>query len=286
MYYPKSQITTNLFTLGGEYVYIGTTQIYSGSYFKTSDGSAFTGKNPNNKPNNPLSPLSVNLNNFPIDNPELEEFPDSYDIINDDYYWAKGIDINQVSPTPKPPIQITPLPSPNEYSIGEIQRYFTSKINEIKYTEINESQYTSFISKESTVLFSLYEAFQLPWVITGNRSNAYNINLKTVNRVQKNFKLQGFKSYFKGRYDQLFKYTSQDNLYTEGNEFKSIVTGKMFRGYYHVHPEIGPMEGRQHTNEKHNILLPISGSNRELLPNINEPKMKTYNTSSNTFGGY
>ena len=122
MYYPKSQTTTNLFTLGDEYVYVGTTQIYSGSYFKTSDGNAFTGKNPNNKPNNPLELLSVNLNDFPIDNPELEEFPDSYDIINDDYYWAKGINQNQITPIPKPPIQITPLPSPNEYSIGEIQR--------------------------------------------------------------------------------------------------------------------------------------------------------------------
>ena len=286
MYYPKSQIKTNLFTSGNEYVYLGTNNLYSGSYFITGDGKIFTGKNSNNKPNNPLEAVSINLNDFPIDNPELEEFPDSYNIIDDDYYWAKKINLNDTTPFPKPPIQIQPLPTPNNYNIGEIQRYFTSKINEVKYTEINESQYNSFVSKDSTVQHSLYIAFQLPWVITGNRSNTYNVNMKTVNRVQKNFKLQGFKSYFKGRYDQLFKYTSQDNLYTEGGEFKSIVTGKMFRGYYHVHPEIGPMEGRQHTNEKHNILLPISGSNRELLPNINEPKMKTYNTSSNTFGGY
>tara|TARA_B110000459_G_scaffold127821_1_gene140092 strand:+ start:220 stop:1080 length:861 start_codon:yes stop_codon:yes gene_type:complete len=286
MYYPKSQITTNLFTLGDEYVYVGTTQVYSGSYFKTSDGNAFTGKNPNNKPNNPIELSSINLNDFQPFNTELEEFPNSYDIINDDYYWAKGINQNEVTPIPKPPIQITPLPSPNEYSIGEIQRYFTSKINEIKYTEINETQYTSFINNESTVLSSLYIAFQLPWVITGDRSNAYNVNMKTVNRVQKNFKLQGFKSYFKGRYDQLFQYTSQDNLYTEGNEFKSIVSGKRYKGYYHIHPKKGPMEGRQHTIESHNILLPLSGSNFQPLQDINSPKNNNYNTPPNTFGGY
>ena len=286
MYYPKSQITTNLFTLGDEYVYVGTTQVYSGSYFKTSDGSAFTGKNPNNKPNNPIELSSINLNDFQPFDTELEEFPNSYDIINDDYYWAKGINQNEVTPIPKPPIQITPLPSPNEYSIGEIQRYFTSKINEIKYTEINETQYTSFINNESTVLSSLYIAFQLPWVITGDRSNAYNVNMKTVNRVQKNFKLQGFKSYFKGRYDQLFQYTSQDNLYTEGNEFKSIVSGKRYKGYYHIHPKKGPMEGRQHTIESHNILLPLSGSNFQPLQDINSPKNNNYNTPPNTFGGY
>ena len=286
MYYPKSQITTNLFTLGDEYVYVGTTQVYSGSYFKTSDGNAFTGKNPNNKPNNPIELSSINLNDFQPFNTELEEFPNSYDIINDDYYWAKGINQNEVTPIPKPPIQITPLPSPSEYSIGEIQRYFTSKINEIKYTEINETQYTSFINNEPTVLSSLYIAFQLPWVITGDRSNAYNVNMKTVNRVQKNFKLQGFKSYFKGRYDQLFQYTSQDNLYTEGNEFKSIVSGKRYKGYYHIHPKKGPMEGRQHTIESHNILLPLSGSNFQPLQDINSPKNNNYNTPPNTFGGY
>lgn len=286
MYYPKSQITTNLFTLGDEYVYVGTTQIYSGSYFKTSDGSAFTGKNPNNKPNNPIELSSINLNDFQPFNTELEEFPNSYDIINDDYYWAKGINQNEVTPIPKPPIQTTPLPSPNEYSIGEIQRYFTSKINEIKYTEINETQYTSFINNEPTVLSSLYIAFQLPWVITGNRPNVYNVNMKTVNRVQKNFKLQGFKSYFKGRYDQLFQYTSQDNLYTDGNEFKSIVSGKRYKGYYHIHPKKGPMEGRQHTIESHNILLPLSGSNFQPLQDINSPKNNNYNTPPNTFGGY
>jgi len=286
MYYPKSQITTNLFTLGDEYVYVGTTQIYSGSYFKTSDGSAFTGKNPNNKPNNPIELSSINLNDFQPFNTELEEFPNSYDIINDDYYWAKGINQNEVTPIPKPPIQTTPLPSPNEYRIGEIQRYFTSKINEIKYTEINETQYTSFINNEPTVLSSLYIAFQLPWVITGNRPNAYNVNMKTVNRVQKNFKLQGFKSYFKGRYDQLFQYTSQDNLYTDGNEFKSIISGKVYKGYYHIHPKKGPMEGRQHTIESHNILLPLSGSNFQPLQDINSPKNNNYNTPPNTFGGY
>lgn len=286
MYYPKSQITTNLFTLGDEYVYVGTTQIYSGSYFKTSDGSAFTGKNPNNKPNNPIELSSINLNDFQPFNTELEEFPNSYDIINDDYYWAKGINQNEVTPIPKPPIQTTPLPSPNEYSIGEIQRYFTSKINEIKYTEINETQYTSFINNEPTVLSSLYIAFQLPWVITGNRPNVYNVNMKTVNRVQKNFKLQGFKSYFKGRYDQLFQYTSQDNLYTDGNEFKSIVSGKRYKGYYHIHPKKGPMEGRQHTIESHNILLPLSGSNFQPLQDINSPKNNNYNNPPNTFGGY
>jgi|TARA_B110000240_G_scaffold1064_1_gene1189 hypothetical protein len=284
MYYPKSQIKTNLFTNGDEYVYYNTNNEYSGSYFITGNGKVFTGKNPNNKPNDPLSAISENLNGFQQLSSEQEDLPISYNVINDSYYWAKGISTTINNPVPSPPIQILPSPTTKEYEIGEIQRYFTSKINEIKYVEINEAQFTSFKNNESNVQSSLYSTFQLPWVITGNRSRAYNVNMKTINRVITNFKLQGFKSYFKGRYDQLFKYTPQENLYTEGGEFKSISNGKTYKGYYHLHPEKGPMEGRQHTIESHSVLLPISGSNTQQFQDIKEPISNNYNSSSRAVG--
>ena len=288
MYYPKSQIKTNLFTSGKEYVYVGTTNYYSGFYFKTGDGQIFTGKNPNNKPNNLLEELPFNPDYYKSPDADINSNSslDSYNVVNESYYIAKNLNPNDLTPVPSPPIQIFPTLTSNDYNIGEIQRYFVSKTNEIKYVEIDEPQYSSFLNQNSSIQLSLYTPFQLPWVITGNRSNAYNVNMKTVNRIQKNFKLQGFKSYFKGRYDQLFRYTPQDNLYTEGGEFKSIVTGRMYKGYYHIHPDKGPMEGRQHTIEKHNILLPISGSNFQPLQDINLPKSNNYNTPPNTFGGY
>ena len=284
MYYPKSQIKTNLFTNGDEYVYYNTNNEYSGSYFITGNGKVFTGKNPNNKPNYPLSAISENLNGFQQLSSEQEDLPISYNVINDSYYWAKGISPTTNNPVPSPPIQIFPNPSIKEYEIGEIQRFFVKKINEVKYVEINNQQFNSFASSQSNVQSSLYSTFQLPWVITGNRSRAYNVNMKTVNRIITNFKLQGFKSYFKGRYDQLFKYTPQENLYTEGGEFKSISNGKTYKGYYHLHPEKGPMEGRQHTIESHSVLLPISGSNTQQFQDIKEPISNNYNSSSRAVG--
>ena len=284
MYYPKSQIKTNLFTNGDEYVYYNTNNEYSGSYFITGNGKVFTGKNPNNKPNDPLSAISENLNGFQQLSSEQEDLPISYNVINDSYYWAKGISPTTNNPVPSPPIQIFPNPSIKEYEIGEIQRFFVKKINEVKYVEINNQQFNSFASSQSNVQSSLYSTFQLPWVITGNRSRAYNVNMKTVNRVITNFKLQGFKSYFKGRYDQLFKYTPQENLYTEGGEFKSISNGKIYKGYYHLHPEKGPMEGRQHTIESHSVLLPISGSNIQQFQDTKEPISNNYNSSSRAVG--
>ena len=51
MYYPLSQITTNLNTNGGELIYANTRQDYIGYYYKTSKGEYFTGKTPQDGPN-------------------------------------------------------------------------------------------------------------------------------------------------------------------------------------------------------------------------------------------
>ncbi len=45
MYYPKSQITPNLYTIGNELFLDG--ESYTGYYFKTSDGKFYSGKTPN-----------------------------------------------------------------------------------------------------------------------------------------------------------------------------------------------------------------------------------------------
>ena len=51
MYYPKSQITTNLYTNGSEYIILSNGRDYIGYYFTTSDNRIFSGRNPNDKPN-------------------------------------------------------------------------------------------------------------------------------------------------------------------------------------------------------------------------------------------
>ena len=52
MYYPKSQISTPLYTNGNE-VYIRGKD-YAGNYWVNSNGRSFSGKSPQNPPNNLL----------------------------------------------------------------------------------------------------------------------------------------------------------------------------------------------------------------------------------------
>lgn len=61
MYYPASQIKTNLYTNGSELVYKSNNQRYLGFYFKTSDGKYFSGKTPEIKDSVEL----ILLNNSP-----------------------------------------------------------------------------------------------------------------------------------------------------------------------------------------------------------------------------
>ena len=192
---------------------------------------------------------------------------------------CKRVDVRTLgSPAPLP-IYTPPQPTEEDYQNGEMQRYFLKKVNEISYLEVNSTTFTNYVKQSSTTNYSLYNAFSIPWVLTGKREEAYQINKNTVSRTEKMNSLRGFKSYLKNRFDQLFKYSKGENLYTEGKEFRLSKTGKFYQGYYHIHPEKGPMEGRQHTPFPHDFLIPVSGSSIDIEYNNIETQ------SSNRRGG-
>ena len=228
MYYPKSQIKTDLYTNGGEFVTSNDRVVYQRYYFSTSDGLYFTGKNPNNKPN---FPLTLNFN--PSLNPSsrtnvLSSGVDSYYDYPIGYNPVLSSDITDTSIPPSLPTQTIVLPTEEEYKITEYQRYFVKKANEIIYIEITQEEYKRYVDQDINVSYQLYTPFTLPWVISGNRNDVYNVNKQTVERIQSNNLLQGFKSYFKNRYDQYFKYAVGSNLTTDGTEFLNESTGKRY----------------------------------------------------------
>lgn len=52
-------------------------------------------------------------------------------------------------------------------------------------------------------------------------------------------------------------YITTKNLYTVGGEY-AYSNGKEYVGFYHVHPELGPMVGREHTSQAHESLYRIT----------------------------
>jgi len=70
MYFPKSQIKTNLYTNGGKYILSTTQEDYKGYYYETSNGTRYTGKTPQDGPNILLI-LPTN-----VTNPTLPQYSD------------------------------------------------------------------------------------------------------------------------------------------------------------------------------------------------------------------
>tara|TARA_R110001606_G_C15398361_1_gene652525 strand:- start:66 stop:929 length:864 start_codon:yes stop_codon:yes gene_type:complete len=287
MYFPKSQLETDLYTNGGEFLYGTDNLVYTGPYFIAQGNQFYSGRNPNDKPIFVLTKLSTDPF-IQDDDPETEVLPNTYYIIDDEYYIATNTSIIDGETPPSTPLQDYQFPTEEDYKVGEFERYFLKRINDIKYVELSNIEYRKYLTEDPNVSWQLYTPFQLPWEITGNRNKVFNVNKNTVNRIQTDLQLLGFKSYFKGKYDRYFKYTPQENLYTGGNEYKLASNGRLYKGYYHIHSEKGPMVGNQHTKLKHEYLIPInnSGSNYQNETSIMESERENYTDASRIFGGY
>ena len=258
MYYPPSQIQTNLYTSGNEYTLDGND--YQGYYWKTSGGELWTGKSPQDPPNNRLQPAKVTVSNSSNTKDVLTEQPlvvRSYYNINPNYYSARGIDYNPAkldAKAPQPPLPQLIFPNEQDYEFGEFQRYFCKKNNELKFIEVSEKTYNGFKTKNPTLQWQLYTPIQINWIIAGEMKDVYIVNKRIVEQAALNYNWLGFSTYFKGEYLQYFKFETNEGLFTDGSEFKNRRTGERYRGFYHIHPNKGPMVGKQHQQQPHDFL--------------------------------
>jgi len=202
MYYPLSQIKTNLYTNGGEYSLFSSGQPYAGYYYKTSNGQYFTGKTPQDLPSEELIPIVA----YTPPLPELPSAPvlnlDQEDIKNIPYISLTNTDVNQVVYTPYYNPQ---LPTQQDYQIGEFRRYFCKKTNEIIYIEINKDQYIKLATKDSQILWQLYQPFFIDWQLTGDEQQVAKTNRNMVLLTSKNQKLPAFNLYLKEDYTKYYQ---------------------------------------------------------------------------------
>jgi hypothetical protein len=199
MYYPLSQIKTNLHTNGGEFVISSTKENYIGYYFKTSAGEYFTGRNQNDLPNQPLTPSDILS---PPTSPVVESITvENINIFNVEYDILKNTDVNQ---TTLLPIYAPTYPSSQDYQVGEFRRFFCKKTNEIQYIEIDPKQYSLLTNKDSQILWQIYFPFNIPWSISGQVDVVARTNKNIVELTIKQLKLPRFNDYLKNDYLKYF----------------------------------------------------------------------------------
>jgi len=209
MYYPKSQIKTNLRTQGGEFIISGTNQEYRGYYYLISNGQAYSGKSPNDPTTQLLLPNDQNPLvttrqgdaesdtgvDFTLSPPLIFTLPP-------DYVTSTNLNVSIVPSLPK---QSYPVVTENDYKLGEFQRYFIKKSNETKFIEISLEDYRKFVNRDTDVMFELYTPIQISWVLTGEKEQVYQTNQNIVAKAERDQNLPGFTQYFRDRFTQFYK---------------------------------------------------------------------------------
>lgn len=197
MYYPKSQITPNLYTNGSEFVYASNLSPYKGYYFKTSKGEYFTGRNQSDLPNIPLLQQQI-----PTTNQTQQPNQTNQSFISQDYdknvltyITLTNPNLSSIIPTYSPV-----LPTTQDYKNGEFRRYFCKKTNELIYVEIDLDTYTKLLVKDTTIEYALYIPFNIPWTLIGDKQKVAQTNKNIVELTIKRQKLYKFDEYLKQDY--------------------------------------------------------------------------------------
>jgi hypothetical protein len=177
-YYPKSQIKTNLYTSGYEYVYADSrSTYYVGSYYKLSSGEIYTGKFPGD-----------------VKSPQALIFA-PYNNLEPGYTTPPNLAV------PYSPL----MPTKQNYQMGMYTRYFTIKRNQSLFTEISLDTYNLYKEQNSQVPWRLYRVFSLNWELTGNIQNVAQINQSTTRLVEYQENVNGLGIYLKENWTQYYK---------------------------------------------------------------------------------
>jgi hypothetical protein len=206
-YYPASKILTNQKTSGAEFLN-SNGRVYSGKYYLTFDGKAFSGPSPEVGPSEPLQ--------------KINEYPSSPILgsLNITEQQKKELAIKtNVSPnrTLGKPVSYYPQPIESDYKRGYIIRYFTKKNNDTFVIEISEEEYNNIVDGTANYDIRIYQTQKILWKITGplnsQRQSQYNVipgiidtNKRLVETANKTF--LGILDYIGGDYAKFARPTA------------------------------------------------------------------------------
>lgn len=212
MYYPKSQIKSNLYTNGDKYALSTTQEAYVGYYYSTSSGTKYTGKYPNDGRNTLLIPILESSNSeqtdsvFPKGKIMVQKIPSevvgSENVIFNNNVKYSRLKTSTESKNRFLPQPEQPSPSLNNYKVGSFLRYFVKKNNEPIYFEISTSTYNLLKGKSSSISYELYGCVEVEWTLVGVKSAVYASNKSKIKEIEKRKKWPGFFNYFNYNFSQ------------------------------------------------------------------------------------
>jgi hypothetical protein len=202
MYYPKSQITTNLYTNGDKLMYKSNSIPYMGYYWTTSTGKVYTGKTPDDTPTEELIELNI---------PRASQNPINQEATFNNVESNVNLSLRVYSsliPSPSRlflPTYYQPQPTPQDYQTGEFRRYFVKKTNELIYIEVSENTYNNILNQNSQWSWQDYLPFNIPWSISGDKLTVAKTNKNIVDLIIQRLSLYKFNDYLRNDYTKFYK---------------------------------------------------------------------------------
>lgn len=228
-YLPKHYVKTGLVANQGEFITKVAGLPYTGPYYEIGTGQIFSGLGPEdissqelvkfgnleNPPGTTFQEVSVafNLDVLNLRPGESSNFIQNSPDVNFQIYQAQMVDeytklkkfTEKDYSGRKLPYGITPIPTEDDYTVGEYTRYFTKKVNENTYLEIDQTQYTAITKQDPQIFYEQYFAFSLPWSITGPEAQVYQTNKNITQRRIINLQLFGFDKFLEGNYLKFYR---------------------------------------------------------------------------------
>jgi len=213
-YYPLTRIKTDLYTRGTTYK-LPNGEPYTGRYYLTYEGKAYTGANPAIGTNEELTRLETTSNkiNQVSNTGTIYTIVKSQNTISQTGLTAT-LSNNQLQELE--PYYPTVLES--DYQIGYFTRYFAKKITGPGYIfEISKAQYANIQNNANPQDFLVYESTSILWQLTGplrnTRVSQYQIKggiIDTNQRVteQKALTFRGLVEYIGGDYTKFARPTT------------------------------------------------------------------------------
>jgi hypothetical protein len=204
IYYPKTQIRTNLFTNGGEFINSITKELYVGNYYETSLDQKFTGKNPQDPNSVPLIPISETALDPTQTNADNDLVIDAR-FTEPNYAYSIVTKQNPNTPQPIYPKFYFAKPTQQDYQNTQFNRFFYKTLSGEKYVEISQNDYNSLINKEVKFLYQSVLAIVLPWQLTGIQEEVFKINARTTQNVESQYGIKGLGLYLNFDYTKFYK---------------------------------------------------------------------------------
>lgn len=205
-YYPLSRIKQNLYTRGNQYA-TPDGKPYSGKYYLTFEGEAYTGANPYVGTNILLKEITNNDTLVQTNLSGVSAF------VNKNVQGATiatPVEINTIIP-------YYPIPLESDYQRGYFTRYFAKYLTGPGYiVEINEDTFSDISNGLTQQIYLSYEVDSMFWQLTGPRNNTrvsqyqikggvFDTNKRVTEAKEATFK--GIISYIGGDYTKFARLT-------------------------------------------------------------------------------